>query len=192
MPSSVTSRRSGRFEMRMLPSASVRQMPSSVESIRADCSNATLRCASSLARSRRPASAEPTAEDEQRPARTAICALSSVTVVGVVRDQPERAWQAAAPAIPPRTPRSKPISATQGASVTTPSLADHEKAIIKPQVAGDSGDGDRRDEVAAAGKRHDAAQCSSGTRTVDDARRATAERMRSASPIADVDAGFTR
>ena len=32
-------------------------------------------------------------------------------------------------------PRSKPISATQGANATTPSLLDHEKAIIKPHVA---------------------------------------------------------
>jgi len=36
---------------------------------------------------------------------------------------------------PPRTPRSKPINATHGANATTPSLLDHEKAIIKPHVA---------------------------------------------------------
>src|ERR1700704_2977185 len=36
---------------------------------------------------------------------------------------------------PPSIPRSKPTSATQGASATTPSLLDHEKAIINPHVA---------------------------------------------------------
>ena len=127
-------RLSGRFEISTSPSSSVRQMPSSVASISADWSEATVRWASSLARSLRPASAEPTASANIVPVRIAICAPSTVT--WLVWFAMIHSPTAPAPAIaPPSTPTSKPISATHGANVTMPSLLDHSKAIISPQVA---------------------------------------------------------
>src|SRR2546430_11843192 len=109
------------------------QMPSSVESIRADWSEATVRCASSLALSRRPASAVPTPSTTSAPNRTAIRTLSTLTLSASVAIT-QSPTEIPATARPPSTPRSNPTSATHGANATTPSLLDHDKAIIKPHV----------------------------------------------------------
>ena len=89
----------------MLPSASVRQMPSSVESISADWSAACVRCARSLSRIRRPTMLEPTAKRRNAAIRIPrVSALSEPPWVSTATIQSPSA--AAAAATPPAVPTS--------------------------------------------------------------------------------------
>src|SRR5581483_8414197 len=110
-----------------------RQMPSSVASMSADWSAATLRWLRSLSRSRRPASAEPSARARSEPRRTVIWTLSRFCWSAFAATSHSVIARAAA-TIPPVTPTSKPLTATNGASVIRPSFADHENASINPQT----------------------------------------------------------
>src|SRR6478672_2823305 len=134
MPSSSVSRRSGLFEIRMSPRASVRQIPSRVASMSADWSDATARCEASLRRRRRPTSAVPSASTMSEPLRTPTCASLNVTPSAFTATS-QRVTASATPTAPAIAPASNPINATQGASAITPSVADQENASIRPQVA---------------------------------------------------------
>ena len=113
-------RMSGSLTMRMLPSTSVRQMPSMVASIKARCRATVFARRDSLVRSRSPTKAEPNPSTHRTPKRTMDCDVVGCIGVGVRSDEPEHAG--CDPAVSPATtPMSTPMSITQGANTIAPS-----------------------------------------------------------------------
>jgi len=119
--------------MRMLPSTSVRQIPSMVASINARWRATVVARARSLVRSWLPTTPEPKPSTQRMPTRTIVCAA-----VGCVESADAAAIQRA-PAKPPVTmpaaaPLSTPMSITHGANTIAPVSTLESVATTTPNV----------------------------------------------------------